>query len=74
LGFVALSQIYKDGQFAVGSHWMVPANLYSPIKQDAVLLSRGKGNPAADALLNSLLNYLKSDAAKKVIRAYGYEF
>jgi len=35
-----------------------------------VLLSRGKGNPAADALLN----YLKSDAAKKVIRAYGYEF
>jgi len=70
LGFVALSQIYKDGQFAAGSHWMVPANLYSPIKQDAVLLSRGKGNPAADALLN----YLKSDAAKKVIRAYGYEF
>jgi len=70
LGFVALSQIYKDGQIAAGSHWMVPPALYPAIKQDAVLLTRGKGNPAADALLA----YLKSDAARKVIRAYGYEF
>lgn len=70
LGFVALSQIYKDGQFASGSHWLVPPELYPPLKQDAVLLSRGKANPAADALLG----YLKSDAARTVIRAYGYEF
>lgn len=70
LGFVALSQIYKDGQFAAGSHWVVPAGLYAPLRQDAVLLVRGKDNPAAEALLA----YLKSDAAKSVIRAYGYEF
>lgn len=70
LGFVALSQIYKDGQIAAGSHWMVPPSLYPALKQDVVLLTRGKGNPAADALLA----YLKSDAARKVIRAYGYEF
>lgn len=70
LGFVALSQIYKDGQFAAGSHWLVPLNLYPPLKQDAVLLNRGKDNPAAGALLA----YLKSDAARKVIRGYGYEF
>jgi len=69
LGFIALSQIYKDGQFATGSHWMVPPSLYPQIRQDAVLLTRGKGNPAAEALLS----YLKSDAAKKVIRAHGYE-
>ncbi len=69
LGFVALSQIYKDGQYAAGSHWMVPPELYSPIRQDAVLLVRGKGNAAAEALLA----YLKSDFVRQVIRSYGYE-
>lgn len=70
LGFVALSQIYKDGQYAPGSYWLVPPTLYPQIRQDAVLLVRGKSNPAAAALLT----YLKSDAAKQVIRAHGYEF
>ena len=69
LGFVALSQIYKDGQYAPGSYWMVPPNLYPQIRQDAVLLERGKNNPAATALLE----YLKTDAAKAVIRSHGYE-
>lgn len=70
LGFVALSQIYKDGKYAAGSYWMVPPSDYSQIRQDVVLLVRGKDNPAAAALLA----YLKSDAARKVIRAHGYEF
>lgn len=69
LGFVALSQIYKDGQYAPGSYWLVPPALYPQIRQDAVLLSRGKDNPAAIALLA----YLKTDAAKQVIRVHGYE-
>jgi molybdate transport system substrate-binding protein len=70
LGFVALSQIYKDGQYASGSHWLVPTALYKQLRQDAVLLVRGKDNPAAVALLA----YLKSEAAKRLIRAHGYEF
>lgn len=70
LSFVALSQIYKDGKYAEGSYWMVPTSDYSPIQQDVVLLVRGMDNPAAAALLA----YLKSDAARKVIRAHGYEF
>jgi len=70
LGFVALSQIFKDGQYAPGSYWLVPPALYPQIRQDAVLLMRGKDNPAATALLT----YLKSDAAKQVISAHGYEF
>ncbi len=69
LGFVALSQVMKDGKIASGSAWTVPAKLHNPIRQDAVLLSTGKGNPAAEALAN----YLKSDKAKAVIRSYGYE-
>jgi molybdate transport system substrate-binding protein len=70
LGFVALSQIFKNGQFAPGSYWLVPPALYPQIRQDAVLLQRGKDNAAAVAFLA----YLKTDAAKTVIRAYGYEF
>lgn len=69
LGFVALSQIYKDGKYAAGSHWVVPAELYPSLRQDAVLLAKGRGNPAAEALLA----WLKSDAARKAIRAHGYE-
>jgi len=69
IGFVALSQIYKDGVYAAGSHWLIPATLYPQIKQDVVLLTRGKDNPAAKAFLA----FLKGPEARKVIRAYGYE-
>ncbi len=70
LGFVALSQVYWDGKFKNGSGWIVPATLYSLIRQDAVLLTKGKANPAAAALLK----YLKSDKSRTIIKAYGYGF
>jgi len=69
LGFVALSQVFKDGKFTGGSVWIVPANLYQQIQQDAVLLAKGKDKPAASALLA----YLKGDKAKTIIKSYGYE-
>lgn len=68
LGFVALSQIYQDGKVKEGSAWIVPAELYDPIRQDAVLLNKGKDQPAATALLN----YLKGPQAAAVLKAYGY--
>ena len=68
LGFVALSQVLKDGKIE-GSAWLVPARLYQPIRQDAVILEKGKGKPAAEALMK----FLKSDKAKAVIRSYGYD-
>ncbi|HYQ38655.1 MAG TPA: molybdate ABC transporter substrate-binding protein [Pseudomonas sp.] len=68
LGFVALSQVYRDGKVTQGSAWTVPAKLYSPLKQDAVLLLRGQDKPAAKALLD----YLRSPAAKALIARYGY--
>jgi molybdate transport system substrate-binding protein len=68
LGFVALSQVWKDGKFTSGSGWIVPENLHSPIRQDAVILSKGAGNDAARALET----YLKSDKAKGIIRSFGY--
>ncbi|MEZ1314672.1 molybdate ABC transporter substrate-binding protein [Pseudomonas fluorescens] len=69
LGFVALSQIYKDGKVTSGSAWIVPSSLHDPIKQDAVILNKGKDNPAAKALVD----YLKSPKAAAVIKSYGYE-
>ena len=68
LGFVALSQISKDGRISGGSVWQVPAKLHAPLTQDAVLLKAGQDNPAARALLD----YLKTPAAKAVIARYGY--
>ena len=68
LGFVALSQVWRDGTFTSGSGWIVPENLHAPIRQDAVILAKGAANPAAKALED----YLKSDKAKDIIRSYGY--
>jgi molybdate transport system substrate-binding protein len=69
LGFVALSQVWENGKLKSGSGWIVPAELHSPIRQDAVLLARGKDNAAAVALMA----FLKSDTAKAVIRSFGYD-
>jgi len=69
LGFVALSQVKKDGRITSGSAWIVPAKLHAPIRQDALILSSGKNNPAAEALMQ----YLKSDKAKAIIKSYGYD-
>ena len=68
LGFVASSQISLDGRITQGSAWVVPQNLHTPLKQDAVLLIPGKDNTAALALLK----YLQADKAKTIIRQYGY--
>jgi len=69
LGFVALSQVYEGGKLKSGSAWVVPASLHSPIRQDAVQLAKGKDNAAAAALVN----YLKTEKARAVIRSFGYE-
>lgn len=69
LGFVALSQVYELGQISKGSGWIVPAHLYRPLRQDAVLLPPGRDKPAAQALLA----FLKTPQSKSVLRSFGYE-
>jgi molybdate transport system substrate-binding protein len=65
LGFVALSQVIaKPG----GSRWIVTANLYTPIRQDAALLRNGAGSEAAKAFLA----FLKGPEADAIIAKYGY--
>ena len=69
LGFVALSQVMENGKLTGGSGWPVPAELYEPIRQDAVILTPGKDQPAAKALVE----YLRDKKAIAIIRSYGYD-
>ena len=72
LGFVALSQVshmLRDGKFKSGSGWIVPAALHRPLRQDAGLLVRGRNSKAAE----DFMRFLKTEAARTVIRSYGYE-
>ena len=62
-GLVALAQVKAQ------THWLLPADLHAPIRQDAVLLARGQGNPAAEGFLA----YLRTDAANEAIAAFGYD-
>jgi molybdate transport system substrate-binding protein len=66
LGFVALSQLKRPGYEIKGSHWDVPAELYTPIEQQAVLL---KDTDAARAFMS----FVRSDEAIRIIRDHGYE-
>jgi len=66
LGFVALSQVIDKPAPQV---WRVPAEEYSPILQDAVLLKTGEANPAAMAFLE----FLRSEEGHAIIAKFGYE-
>ena len=65
LGFVALSQLTGP---ATGSRWLIPQELYSPIRQDAVLLKSGAANEAA----TGFIAFLRSPEARRIIEKYGY--
>lgn len=68
LGFVALSQVYAQGQLVEGSAWRVPGHLHAPLHQDAVILTRTKHLAASQAFLT----YLRSERARAVMRSFGY--
>jgi len=63
IGFIAFSQ-----KPATGSYWLIPDTLYSPIKQNAVLLKRGEKNKAAQAFFT----FLQSIEAKNIIQSHYY--
>jgi molybdate transport system substrate-binding protein len=66
VGFIALSQLTGNSE---GSRWLVPQNLYSPIRQDVVLLKKGADNEAA----KGFIAFLKGPEARAIIEKYGYE-
>ena len=70
LGFVAVSQVLNPKLDLRGSRWNIPETLYDPIRQDAVLLKRGRDNPAARALMK----FLSGPEARTIIQRFGYGF
>lgn len=70
LGFVALSQVMEDGKLREGSAWRVPTTMHEAIRQDAIVLKPAQDNAAAAALMQ----YLRGDKARAIIRSYGYAF
>jgi molybdate transport system substrate-binding protein len=62
IGFIAMSQYMKIKE---GSFLIIPGNLYSPIKQQVVLLT--KNNAAIE-----LLEFIQTDSIKKIIQKHGY--
>lgn len=66
LGFVALSQVGRNGVIEQGSGWLVPAELHAPIRQYAVLLTTD--NAAAGAFLE----FLRGPEARRIIQSFGY--
>lgn len=68
IGFVALSQVYKNGKLTSGSGWIVPQELYGRIAQDAVLLKQGQSPDAA----REFLSFLQGAEAAKIKQEYGY--
>ena len=69
LGFLALSQVMDPKIKGKGSRWDVSINLHEPIQQDVVLLTKGKENPAAKALME----FMGGPQATAIIERYGYE-
>jgi molybdate transport system substrate-binding protein len=65
VGFVALSQLFGVTD---GTRWEVPQSLYSPIRQDAVLLKKGENDEASKAFLE----FLKGPEARAIIEKFGY--
>ena len=65
LGFVASSALAGKTE---GASWPVPADLHAPIRQDAVLLTRGADNAAA----TGFLAYLVTPDVRQKIAAAGY--
>lgn len=68
LGFVALSQVMGPKVDEAGSRWDVPTHLYTPLRQQAVLLRNGRRNEAARAFLD----YVKGITSRNIIERFGY--
>ena len=67
--FVAKSQLVSSHLLSQNHCISISSGLYSPIRQDAILLAKGGESGAA----KSFLAYLKSDSAREIIKQFGYD-
>lgn len=76
LGFIALSQVISQQKSqannAPAGYWLVPSHLYTPIRQDAVLLKNAallKDKTAAA----EFIQFLNLPSSQHIIQSYGYK-
>jgi molybdate transport system substrate-binding protein len=67
VGILALSLTYVDSMKS-GERWEVPADMYPPLEQAAVVVHASANKPAAHAFLD----YVKTAAAKEILARYGF--
>ncbi len=67
-GFIALSQLAANDVLPPGRGWIVPPNLYDPIRQDAIITNYGQGNKT----VNDLFEFVKGEVAKETLLRFGY--
>jgi len=68
-GFVAKSALTGDHVAGRGCEWVVPDNLYAPIRQKMVVLNRSKDKPAVLAFWL----FMHSNEAADIVRDSGYD-
>ena len=66
-GILALS-LASSPPMRGGKRWAIPANMYAPIEQGAVILKSAKDKEGTRAFLA----FLKSDAGRKILESYGF--
>lgn len=66
LGFVAYSQVVNPVRSLQGSFWVPHESLYSPIDQQAVLLTDKQAG-------KDLMAFLEGSLARQIIQDYGYD-
>lgn len=69
LGFVAKSQVFKEGHYNEGSYWEADPSFYEEIKQDATIITSTKNKAACLAFLE----YYHSPRAQKIVKSFGYQ-
>ncbi len=67
-GFVALSAVLSPGLAGRGRWTEVPADLYEPLTQVAVITTRGSGNPQS----SRYIAFLCGDSARRILAKFGY--
>ena len=69
MGFIALAQLQaSQAPYSAANTWEIPADLYQPINQDAVLLKRGEHKHSA----RQFLAFLKSPPIQQWLLRQGY--
>jgi molybdate transport system substrate-binding protein len=66
LGFVALAQLGPGNRPASGSRWRVPADLYRPIEQQAVILQD-------KSAVRDFMVFVRGEEAARIIQNHGYD-